>query len=540
MIIALVLVVVTGMAAVGCNGVDDNGDITNGDVPNGDGLDEPDLSGLGLVVDCDQNAGEEPGVGDKALDFRCQDASGQTFFLSDFRGKLVILNFWATWCSYCNKQLPYLQQLHDEGTNTDLVLLTLSKGEEPNTVATFMQDEGLSFPVVLDREQEVSAQYHVTGVPTTFFIDEEGVIQFIKVGYFHSLGDIADIVYQITGTYIVEPDLAEPDLSAPGLAIDCDQNTSGEKPEAGETALDFRFQDAEGQTFALSDFRGRLVILNFWATWCGYCNKQLPHIQQLYDELPEPDVVLLTLSKGEEPATVATFMQDEGLSFPVIVDSEQKVSAQYQVTGVPTTFFIDEEGIVQFIKVGYFHSLEDIEEILSQFSDLYVSEPEVVEPDPSGLEVIIDCDQNPGGEKLEASDTALDFRFLDAEGQTHSLNDFRGKPVVLGFWATWCPYCKKQLPHVQQLYDEWPATEVVLLTISKGEEPATVATFMQDEGYSFPVIVDIEQKATAQYGVSGIPATFFIDEEGIIQVVKVGYFHTYEDIVDALNQITGQ
>lgn len=365
--IALALVVVIGMAAVGCNGVDGNGNIPNdeynGEVPNGDEPAEPDLSGLGLVADCDENTGENPEVGDPAIDFRFQDAVGTTFSLSDFRGRPVVLNFWATWCPYCGRQLPHIQRVYDEWPATELVLLTLSKGEEPATVTTFMQDEGLTFPVVLDREQKASAQYRVSGIPTTFFIDEEGIIQFIKVGYFHSFEDIADILNQLTGLYDDEP--AEPDLSGLGLVVDCDENT-GPEPEAGDMAIDFRFQDAVGTTFALSDLRGRVVMLNFWTTGCGFCVEELPYIQQIHEQWPATELVLLTIDKGEEPAVVATFMQDEGFSFPVVVDREEKVSREYDVTGIPRTFFIDSEGIIQVIKRGYFHSLEDIEEILNQ------------------------------------------------------------------------------------------------------------------------------------------------------------------------------
>ncbi|MBA7574242.1 MAG: redoxin domain-containing protein [Dehalococcoidia bacterium] len=220
LVIALALVMVMGVTAVGCDGVDGNGDIPNGDTPNGevpngdepngdepngdepngDEPAEPDLvSGLGLVIDCDENTGAEPEVGDTALDFRFQDAIDTTFALSDFRGRVVMLNFWRTKCNYCIAELPHIQQLYDEWPATELVLLTIDKGEEPATVATYMQDEGLSFPVLVDREEKVSGEYEVTGLPRTFFIDEEGVIQVIKRGYFHTLADIEAILNQLLG-----------------------------------------------------------------------------------------------------------------------------------------------------------------------------------------------------------------------------------------------------------------------------------------------------------------------------------------------------
>lgn len=377
-IIALALVVVMGMTAVGCNGADDNGDITNGDVPNGDVPNgdvpngdepndepaEPDLSAMGLIIDCDPNAsGEAPVVGDIALDFRFQDSVGTTFALSDFRGRVVILNFWGVHCGFCVAELPYIQQLHEQWPTTDeVLLLTIARDDEPSEVVTFMEEEGVSFPVVAERTEEVSNQYQVTGIPRTFFIDSEGVIQVIHRGYFHSYADIEADLNPLLGLPVDEPDLSGLDI-----VIDCDQNTSGEEPEVGDIALDFRFQDAEGQTSALSDFRGRLVVLNFWGTGCGACIAELPYIQQLYDEWSTTEeVVLLTITRGDRPAEVATLMEKEDVSFPVVVDEDYIVSDEYDVTGIPRTFFIDSAGVIQYIQQGYFHSYEDIEVILNQ------------------------------------------------------------------------------------------------------------------------------------------------------------------------------
>ena len=220
LIIALTLVVVMGMTAVGCNGdVPDtpNGDVPNGDIPNGDepngdepngdepngdepNGDEPDLSTLGLVVDCDPNtSGEEPEVGDIALDFRFQDAAGTTFSLSDFRGTLVILNFWAVHCGFCVAEVPHIQQIYEQWPATDVVLLTIPRGDEPAEVATFMQEHELSFPVLIDEGRIVSGEYDVNGIPTTFFIDEEGVIQFIQDRYFENYEEIVDVLNQLLG-----------------------------------------------------------------------------------------------------------------------------------------------------------------------------------------------------------------------------------------------------------------------------------------------------------------------------------------------------
>lgn len=381
--IALVFSLLLGLvAAVGCDGngngdttVDGdtgNGETTDGDTTDGDTGDdtepviEPDLSGLGLVIDCDENTGEEdPGVGDPALDFRFQDAAGNTFSLSYYGGSLVMLNFWSTNCGFCIAEMPYIQQLYDEWPPEDLVLLTISKDTDPADVAVFLDENEYSLPIIVDRDEYISRQYGVTGIPCTLIIDGSGVIQYKRVGYFPSYQDIVDAINQVAGDYVPTD---EDDTSGMAVVIECDENTSGEDPEVGDEALDFRFRDTDGQPVYLSDFRGTPVVLNFWSTGCGYCILEMPELQQLYEQWPSDKLALLTIDKGEEPAEVAAFLEDEGAgyTFPVVVDQYEEVTSQYGVTGIPRTFFIDEDGVIRYIKVGYFQSYQDIEDILSQ------------------------------------------------------------------------------------------------------------------------------------------------------------------------------
>lgn len=160
-----------------------------------------------------------------------------------------------------------------------------------------------------------------------------------------------------------------PDISGISWITACDEYT-GQSLQAGDPAPEFQFQNASGQAIALSDFKGKVVIVNFWATWCGYCKLEMPYIQQVYDEWLEKGLVLLAIDLGEDADTVAQFVQEEGIPFPVLLDSEGKVTIQYfkgmDVISIPRTFFIDKDGVIQAIKVGAFSSAEEIETILSQ------------------------------------------------------------------------------------------------------------------------------------------------------------------------------
>ncbi len=165
---------------------------------------------------------------------------------------------------------------------------------------------------------------------------------------------------------VIGCDKAEPDLtSGLGLIVDCDEN-SGEGLEAGERALDFRFEDATGTTFSLSDYRGRAVLLNFWSAGCSHCLEEITYIQQVYDEWPAEELVVLTIDVYDSAETVNTFLADSSISFPVLLDSELEVMVQYGVDEIPRTFFIDKEGWIRGIKYGSLESLEELENILEQ------------------------------------------------------------------------------------------------------------------------------------------------------------------------------
>ena len=117
-------------------------------------------------------------VGLEAPDFTLLDISGRAVHLHDLRGKVVIVDFWATWCPPCRALMPHLQRMHQELSNEGLVILGLDIGEDADDVTHFMNSGSYTFPVLFGAEPDVSAKYYVEGYPTTFVIDREGRIAF--------------------------------------------------------------------------------------------------------------------------------------------------------------------------------------------------------------------------------------------------------------------------------------------------------------------------------------------------------------------------
>jgi peroxiredoxin len=118
-------------------------------------------------------------------------------------------------------------------------------------------------------------------------------------------------------------------------------------------AEDFRLTDLTGKEQSLSQYRGKIVLLNFWATWCKPCTTEMPAMQTAYDKLREKGFVVLAVNELEDDAKVREHIKQYGHTFPVLMDRDNKVANQFGVFGLPVTVFIDQEGRVQeYIKGG--------------------------------------------------------------------------------------------------------------------------------------------------------------------------------------------
>ena len=133
----------------------------------------------------------------------------------------------------------------------------------------------------------------------------------------------------------------------------------------GNLASDFTLQGLEGQVVTLSSLRGSPVMLNFWATWCGPCRIEMPFIQEIYDEWQDKGLVILAINIRETSSEVQQFMQSNNFSFPVLLDINGDVSAMYQIHGIPTTLFIDKDGIIKDKRIGSFNNAAEIEDYLN-------------------------------------------------------------------------------------------------------------------------------------------------------------------------------
>ena len=138
--------------------------------------------------------------------------------------------------------------------------------------------------------------------------------------------------------------------------------------------------------------------------------------------------------------------------------------------------------------------------------------------------IVTGCATGSASSGAQVGNLAPDFELRDLDGKTVSLRGLRGSPVLLNFWATWCPPCRAEMPYIQQIYEEWSGKGLEVLAIDIGESPSEVKKFLQNQGLSLPVLLDTKKNVAQKYNITGIPTTFFIDSDGIIQEKVIGAF----------------
>lgn len=123
-------------------------------------------------------------------------------------------------------------------------------------------------------------------------------------------------------------------------------------PHPGTLARDFTATLLNGSTLSLADLKGQPLVLNFWATWCDPCRQEMPLIENIYTNQTGGKVAVLAINYGEEPDVVTGFVNEGHYTFPIAIDLDLALVRAYLVQGIPTTYFIDRNGIIRQVHIG--------------------------------------------------------------------------------------------------------------------------------------------------------------------------------------------
>jgi peroxiredoxin len=142
------------------------------------------------------------------------------------------------------------------------------------------------------------------------------------------------------------------------LLLACAVGSAAAAVQLSTSAPDFTLRSVAGANLRLQEQRGQVVLVNFWATWCGPCRQEMPHLNRIYDKYRASGFVLLGVNIDDDPRAAADLAAKLGLRFPVLLDTDKKVSRAYDMSAMPATLLIDRDGRVRHIHRGYRDGVE--------------------------------------------------------------------------------------------------------------------------------------------------------------------------------------
>jgi peroxiredoxin len=122
---------------------------------------------------------------------------------------------------------------------------------------------------------------------------------------------------------------------------------------AHRAAPDFTLKSQKGDNLKLSELRGKVILINFWASWCGPCRQEMPVLDQLYQHYRPLDFTVLGVNVEQDSDNARSLLKDVAVSFPILFDNENKVSKLYNVKGMPSTVLVDRDGNIRYMHIGY-------------------------------------------------------------------------------------------------------------------------------------------------------------------------------------------
>ncbi len=522
--------------------------------------------------------------GTLAPDFVSRTIDQHDIRLADYRGKIVVLDFWATWCGPCQQAMPHVQTTVARYPD-DVVALAVCTNDTREKFAEWLAKNAASYSNILftcevherdddDFDERASRKlYGVPGLPTQFVIDRDGKVLMRIVGY--EAGD----------------QQLEAGLARAGLPIDAAVAQAGEAQQkaaledaareaaraaahplpaffpragalvSGAAIPDFEMLGADGKTFTLSSLRGKPVV--FGLGWADIVpRKRLQDLAARYGHYGvRTQALMLFTARAEFDRWVQRY--GDKYVFDAAVDPVGKFAGGDDATdaermafhattiagkmfggGYPAmpigmvvdgeghfvgTFSFGEqwrEGVANLLlRAGVTLAAEDQPMVLAPATAFAVAPPR---PPESSVALITD------------GAVAPDFVALDRTGKEVRLADYRGKVIVLDFWATWCGPCKAALPHVQQLAHEYHTQDVVVIASCTSDERQAFLDWLDSNGRAYPDLVFVhdplekspERASRRLYGVSGIPHQFVIGRDGKI-AAQVGGYSEGEVLLDA-------
>lgn len=264
---------------------------------------------------------------------------------ADLKGKVVVIDCWATWCGPCRGQIPKLVEMHKEYGDKGLVILGVHAANGADTMAQFVEQQQLPYSFCADENRTLYQELGVQFIPTYYVVDKNGKMRVAGANR-DKLGEIVKALIE------EKPEPTDPRKLINNWPEPKEKKLYAQNDLRGKNAPDIVVEQWLGEKPETKD---KMVMIDFWATWCGPCRAVIPKLND-WQEKYKDDLVIIGIS--DEPAdTVRGFKDKTEMNYATAVDTQDRMSKQVGVQGIPHVLIIDTQGVVRW--QGFPYSAND-------------------------------------------------------------------------------------------------------------------------------------------------------------------------------------
>ena len=469
-------------------------------------------------------------VGNQLKDFTVKCLDGSTFHLAENRGKVTIINLWATYCGPCVQELPHFSEFY-KAHKDDVAMIAVHSSITEMDPAEYIADKDWAMPIAVDSEDD-EIWGIVNGsstIPQTIVLNRKG-----EVIYNQTKGitpaELEALYAQAAGDAPAASSVSAevPAVTAAPAAVSYESDAPIGY-EVGNQLKDFTVKCLDGSTFHLAENRGKVTIINLWATYCGPCVQELPHFSEFY-KAHKDDVAMIAVHSSITEMDPAEYIADKDWAMPIAVDSEDD-----EIWGIvngsstiPQTIVLNRKGEVIYnqtkgitpaeLDALYAQAAGDVPVASSANAEPVSAASEApaatVEPETAAEPAAVSYESNaPIG--YEVGNQLQDFTVKCLDGSTFHLAENRGKVTIINLWATYCGPCVQELPHFSEFYKAHK-DDVAMIAVHSSITEMDPAEYIADKDWAMPIAVDSEDDEIwgIVNGSSTIPQTIVLNRKG--------------------------